>query len=269
MIILRWLGNAGFEFKIGKQILLVDPFITRSAWKKMYFVRAAPDKDAIHEHIRACDHILISHAHFDHFMDVPEIARWSGAVIHGSNNTCELARVLGVPEAQRNHIHTHDHFSLGDIEIQVTPAAHPWIPGYTTGRLNGRIHSPLRLREYRMDECFSFLITYQDKRILVWSSTRTDGAEPADLLICRAVSGQRWYDRMMETVHPKVVIPSHWDDMFAPLSVPVKPFFSPPRLAWPPVKRIDLKEFERHVIKARAGCRVMVPERFREYEIEV
>ncbi|MBM3138543.1 MAG: hypothetical protein FJZ98_10200 [Chloroflexi bacterium] len=120
-----------------------------------------------------------------------------------------------------------------------------------------------------MDECFSYLIIYQGKRLLVWSIISTERSVPADLLICRAVSGRHWYDRIMETVQPKAVIPSHWDDMFRPLSETVQPFFSPPRLAWPPVKRIDLKEFERQVIKAKLGCQVMVPERFRQYEVEL
>lgn len=248
---------------------MVDPFLTRPLQQNVYFGRVAPDKEAIHEHIHACNHILVSHAHFDHFMDAPEIARRTGSVIHGSPNTCELAKSQGVPTEQIHLIHPHEAFFPGDIEIQVIPAAHPWIPGYTSGKLNGHEFNPMRLRDYCMDECFSFLIIYEGKRLLVWSSISTEGAAPADLLICRAVSGQRWYERMLEAVQPKVVIPSHWDDMFVPLSEPVMPFISPPRLAWPPLERIDLKVFESQVIKARSGCRVMVPERFRVYEVEV
>jgi L-ascorbate metabolism protein UlaG (beta-lactamase superfamily) len=268
-ISIRWLGNAGFEFRFGQLTLLVDPFLTRPLQQNVYFGRVAPDIDAIHEHIHECDHILVSHAHFDHFMDAPEIARQTGAVIHGSPNTCEMAKAQGVPAEQIHLIQIDDTFFLDDFKVHILPAAHPWIPGYTRRKLNGHEANPMRLRDYCMDGCFSFLIIYQGRRLLVWSSISTERSVPADLLICRAVSGKRWYQRMMENVQPKVVIPSHWDDMFVSLSEPVKPFYSPPRLAWPPLERIDLKEFERNLLKAWPGCRVMMPERFRVFEIEV
>ena len=126
---------------------------------------------------------------------------------------------------------------------------------------------PLRLRDYRMDSCLSFLISFHGRRILVWSSIGTENAEAADVLICRAVSGERWYARMMASVQPRLVIPSHWDDMFRPLSEPPRPYFSPPRLALPPLRRIDLGEFERKIKKAKPDCEVLLPERFREYPI--
>jgi L-ascorbate metabolism protein UlaG (beta-lactamase superfamily) len=266
---LRWLGNAGYELKIGKQTLLIDPFLTRPHPKNIYFGRVSPDLAAIEHHIQKADHILVSHAHFDHFMDVPAIARRTGAVIHGSGNSCRLAQAQGIPAEKTHPISDYDTFFLGDIEIQAIPAAHPWLPVYTNGQLNQVNRIPMRLRDYRMDGCFSFLVTYQGKRLLVWSSISTTGALPADIVICRAVSGRGWYKRLFSAVRPKIVIPSHWDDMFAPLSEPVRPFFSPPRLAWPPLERIDLKKFEDKVIETWPECRVMIPQRFIEFPIEV
>ncbi len=96
----RWLGNAGFEFNLGSTTLLVDPFLTRPRQAQVFFGRAAVDHEAIKEHVKAGSHILVSHTHFDHFMDVPEIALSTGAVIHGSANTCALARKLGIPDRQ-------------------------------------------------------------------------------------------------------------------------------------------------------------------------
>lgn len=266
-ITLRWLGNAGFEFTPGGQVLLIDPFLTRPKRRNIYFGQVAPDTGAIATHVTRCDHILVSHAHFDHFMDAPEIARRTGAIIHGSRNTCALARALGVPAAQIKLIRSGDEFTLGDIAVRAIPAAHPWIPGYTSGKLADDVQEPLRLRDYRMDDCLSFLITYKETRILVWSSTRTAGALPADTLICRAVSGTRWYENMLRAVNPRLVIPSHWDDMFAPLSEPPRPFFSPPKLALPPLRRIDLGEFARKARLAKADCEALVPDRFRQYTL--
>lgn len=266
---LRWLGNAGFEFKLGTQTLLIDPFFTRPQLLNAYFGQVSLDIRAIDEHLQGCDHVLISHTHFDHFMDVPQVAHKSGAVVYGSANTCALARAQGIPEKKIRMIRSGDKVSLGEISIEILPAAHPWLPGYGRGKLNGRVTAPMRLRDYRMDECFSFLIAYQSKRLLVWSSTKTRDAVAGDLVICRAVSPQSWYERIMAAAQPSIVIPSHWDDMFLPLSKPVQPFLATPRLAWPPLERINLGEFERKVLKARPHCRVMVPERFKRYEINL
>ena len=200
-------------------------------------------------------------------MDVPEIALSTGAVIHGSANTCALARKLGIPDMQIHPIMPGDEFDLDEIHVKVIPARHPWIPGYTSGHLKRDLKSPLRLREYRMDACLSFLIGFQGRRILVWSSTSVDHAEAADVLICRAVSGQNWYAQLLQSVQPRLVIPSHWDDMFRPLSMPIRPFFSPPRLGLPPMRRIDLREFESRIKNASPGCAVLVPERFKEYDL--
>ena len=263
----RWLGNAGFEFRLGKTILLVDPFLTRPKQRQIFFGRAAVDRQAINEHLKACDHILVSHTHFDHFMDVPEIALRTDAMVHGSPNTCELARRLGVPEIQTHQISANDEFDIEGIKVKAIPAAHPWIPGYASGRLKTELEQPLRLRDYRMDSCLSFLITFHDRCILVWSSISIQNAEAADVLICRAVSDERWYARMLASVQPRLVIPSHWDDMFRPLSEPPRPYFSPPRLALPPLRRIDLGEFERKIKNAKPECEVLVPERFKEYLI--
>jgi L-ascorbate metabolism protein UlaG (beta-lactamase superfamily) len=263
----RWLGNAGFEFKLGSTTLLVDPFLTRPKQSRVYFGRVAPDSQAVQAHIPSCDHILVSHTHFDHFMDVPGIAMRTGAVIHGSANTCDLARILGVPEDQTHQIMAGDEFVINGIQVRVITAAHPWIPGYMRGDLRAGLKPPLRLRDYRMDACLSFLISYRGSRILVWSSTGIEHAPAADVLICRAVSGGKWYAQIMASVQPHLVIPSHWDDMFRPLTEPPQAFFSPPRLAFPPIRRIDMREFDRKIKEARPGCEVLVPQRFKEYRI--
>ena len=110
---------------MGSTILLVDPFLTRPRQSQVYFGRVAVDRHAIKEHIKGCGHILVSHTHFDHFMDVPEIASSTSAVLHGSANTCELAQKLEIPEKQTHLINAGDKFSIGDIKIRVIPAAHP------------------------------------------------------------------------------------------------------------------------------------------------
>ncbi len=43
-----------------------------------------------------CDFVLVTHAHWDHLMDVPDVVLNTGATALGSANTCQLLALLGV-----------------------------------------------------------------------------------------------------------------------------------------------------------------------------
>ena len=266
---LRWLGNAGFEFQLGQTTLIVDPFLTRPRFYQTYFGHVAPDEAALRKHIPRCDAILVTHAHFDHCMDAPAIALRTRARVYGSTNTCRLMKAARLPTEQTYKIANGDSFDINNIHVSVLPAAHPWIPGYTFGKLRRELEFPLRLRDYRMDACFSFLLEYEGTRILVWSSTRPEGAPRADLLTCRAVSSQRWYDKLLDQVQPKLVLPQHWDDTYQPLSDDPQPFFSAPRLGIPPIGRIDLADFSARVHRAAPDCAILIPDIFKPYFCEL
>lgn len=266
-ISIRWLGNAGFAVQFSDTRVVIDPYFTRPQAKNLFSGRVSPDAAALHAHSQRCEAVLISHAHFDHCMDAPELARLQHATYYGSENACAIARACGLDASQMRCIHTNDQLHIGAVDVTVIAARHPWIPGYTRGAIPNNLQPPLQLRDYRMDDCFSFLLKGEAVSVLVWSSTSTRNAQPADILMCRAVSGQQWYERLLGTVQARWVIPSHWDDMFQPLADDPLPFFTLPRLTWPPIQRIDLQEFTRKVRKARPGCQVLLPERFRDYQL--
>jgi hypothetical protein len=188
--------------------------------------------------------------------------------VHGSANTCRLTQAAGLPARQTHEIASGDSFDINNIRDSVLPAVHPWIPGYTFGKLRRKLEFPLRLRDYRMDACYSFLLEFEGTRILVWSSTQPDGAPRADLLTCRAVSSQRWYDTLLGQVQPNLVLPQHWDDTYQPLSNEPQPFFSAPRLAFPPIGRINLQDFAAKVHQADPNCKILVPDIFMPYRFE-
>jgi len=264
---MSWLGNAGFLFDFGQTRLLIDPFLTRPSLAHLLFGRVSPNTAALREHDLTCDAILISHAHFDHCIDAPDIARSNGARLYGSSNTCDIARACGVPDHQTQRIQENEKFCVNELHIQSIPAHHPWLPGYTAGKLPARLKPPLHLRDYRMDECVSFFIQSRPS-VLVWSSTSTRGARQADMLICRAVAEASWYRELLGAVRPRLAIPSHWDDMFCPLSKTTRPFFAPPRAAFPPIGHINLEGFRSRVARAYPGCRVLLPQRFYKYTLQ-
>jgi L-ascorbate metabolism protein UlaG (beta-lactamase superfamily) len=266
-VIFRWLGVAGMEFTLGNHTLLIDPFLSRPPLRNVFFGRVSPESQRIKEKIKTADQLLITHAHYDHLLDVPVIARQTGAQVFGSANVCDLLKVLQVPSAQLHTLHAFDEIELPYAHVKVIPASHPFIPVYNPGKLKTNLKPPLRLRDYRMDECFSFLIKFTELRLLVWSSISAEHAQPADVLLLRAVDRQGWYDEMLNSVHPRLAVPTHWDNMFLPFSQPVRAFFSPPTLKSPLIRRIDLDEFKKMVFRADPTCKTLIPKIFEPYDL--
>ena len=57
-----------------------------------------PDGPVIDAHIQRAGYILLTHTHPDHSLDMPYIARKTGAVVIGTESTANLARASGLPE---------------------------------------------------------------------------------------------------------------------------------------------------------------------------
>lgn len=264
---MRWLGVAGFEFKSDGHSLLVDPFLTRPALKYILGGRVEAKKDFLSEIIPAAEAILVTHGHYDHLMDVPVIARRTGAMVYGSPNVCQILRAFQLAEGQIKTLQAKEYYRLAHANLLTIPARHPVIPGYQSGKLKKKLNPPLRLRDYRMDTCLSFLIELQGIKLLIWSSTSSDDACPADVLFVRAVAGRDWYERILTAVQPRLVIPTHWDNLFQPLTKPIQPFWSPPRWEWPPIKKINLKDFQKTIHQVQPDSTVLIPQPFKVYRL--
>ena len=93
-IVLKWLGNAGWEIQIGQTVILIDPFLSRGLanpgveWKT--------DEEAVLKTIKRADYIFAGHSHADHIADIPFIAKKFGAKIIGSRTTTNIALTAGV-----------------------------------------------------------------------------------------------------------------------------------------------------------------------------
>ena len=264
---MRWLGVAGFEFKSDGHTLLVDPFLTRPALKYTIGGRVKPNERNLTKHIQAAEDILVTHAHYDHLMDVPEITRRTGATVYGSPNTCQILRAFQIAEGQIKTLQVNESVRLGYANVSTIPARHPAIPGYLSGKVKKDLTPPLRLQDYRMDTCLSYLIELQGIKLLMWSSTSSDDARPADVLFVRAVASKRWYEEVLAAVRPRLVIPTHWDNLFQPITKPMQPFWSPPRWGWPPLRKINLNDFERILHQVQPDCRVLIPQPFKSYHL--
>jgi L-ascorbate metabolism protein UlaG (beta-lactamase superfamily) len=274
----RWLGVAGFELKFGGSILLVDPFLTRPPAYKLLFGRTRPDGALLRRHIPHADHILISHAHYDHLLDAGEIAGYSGGRVYGSENTCRIVEVCGLSVAQVVRVREGMTLTPGpspmkgeggdSFRVSVMAGEHTPVPVFGPGKLPERLHYPLRLRDFVMDEDFTFLIQAGDTNLLVWHHYRPGPAPRADVLVIGADIRLPDLAELIDQVQPRLLIPTHWDNFLRPLSKPLKPFFRPPCPGHPLPERYDPWEVARYVERVRPGVRVWVPVLMKRIELE-
>jgi len=200
-------------------------------------------------------------------MDVPVAARKTGATVLGSNNTCRLLEICGVPADQIRHTHPGDTIHMDGFKIEVYPSSHIRMPVYRPGELRPSLRPPLRLADYRMDECFSYGIETDGLRLLIWSGDSADGAVQADVLFTNFMSPPAFYHDLLARVQPAIVIPIHWDNLFRPLSRPLRPSWRPPRLGLPAWFRARPEAFIQTVQRCSPASRAFVPEIFKPYSL--
>jgi L-ascorbate metabolism protein UlaG (beta-lactamase superfamily) len=251
----RWLGANGMEFTCQGQTLVVDPFFTRPTLWQSLVSRPLPDESLGKAHLPLADHILITHAHHDHLMDVPAILRRTGANAYGSANSCALLRLLGSADGQVCQVSIGEHLSLGTFEVDVLPNQHVRTPidHWITGQLRPNLKPPLRLVDYRMDVCFSYLIHAGGRRLLVGLA-----ATKAEVFFVQAYPQVEQTASWLAGLNPKKVVLVHWDDFFRPLSRPLRPSLClPTRKA--PLKRLDILGYARHLRELLPGVKVLIP----------
>jgi L-ascorbate metabolism protein UlaG (beta-lactamase superfamily) len=285
MIQFRWLGVGGVELRVDDQILAIDPYFTRIPLWRMVFGRVRPDHALIADQIPRCDFVLVTHAHVDHLMDVPDVARNTGAVALGSPNTCRLLEASGVPAQQIREIAAGDRLTLGRFRVEVLPADHPTIAGwcpfqYTekrSGSFSGLLppdpRPPLRARDYAMDRCFGFLVEIEGQRLLHCPGQ----AVSAEVLTVKPVWARSRYESLLQGARPRVVIPVHWDAFTRPLSEPIRPMLAPFNIKGSegalsgqltsPLRRINLAQFEQMVTQIAPETHVLIPEVSRTYDL--
>ncbi|MCX6383142.1 MAG: MBL fold metallo-hydrolase [Actinobacteria bacterium] len=268
-IFLKWLGVAGIELKVNEHVLIIDPYFTRIPFFKIWFGKLKPDSKLIFEKIKYCDIVFITHSHIDHLMDVPDIIKYTGCKAYGSSNTCKLLSACGVPQELIFEIKVGDILNLGKFKLVILQANHRYIPGFSEGPLKYPLQPPFNARQYRMDTYFAFNILVNGVKFMTdpGINNLARNLKKTDVLFISASYIKEYYKLLLNKIHPKVLVPIHWDNFFSPLSKPVKPYFKTSSKTFPFLKRIDLNEFMKMIKKIDPKVEVIVPEIFHSYNI--
>ncbi len=227
-----WLGTAGFSLEHEGFVVLIDPYVTRASLGRCLRGGLTPDLALVARHFPRADAIVAGHTHFDHALDIPAIARATGATVYGSRSCEHLCRAAGVPAAQVVDVEsrlTREAFraEVGPFQLRFVASAHS---AFALGRVPfpGEIADcaelPLGVTDYRCGAVFSVDVHVGGRRIYHLGSADLVDANPVpgvDLLLCCVAgwtSTARFAPRVMRAIRPGAVLLSHWDNFFAPLS---------------------------------------------------
>ncbi|MBE2253552.1 MAG: MBL fold metallo-hydrolase [Myxococcus sp.] len=222
---LRYLGVSGYEVSDGTTVVLLDPTPTRPPPLTFLSGPIEPDEALGAKECPKADVILVNHTHYDHALDVPAIARRTGALVVGSQSTVNLARSRGVPAEKTRVVKAGDTLTVGGFDIVVGRSRHTDIAGISEP-MSGVVPvdaGKLWFWEYALDETLFYRL--EARGTSIWfhpTSTWAEGeilGPPAGTLIV-GVTGEAQTPAkargLLAAVKPRLVLPTHYDNFFQP-----------------------------------------------------
>lgn len=256
-ITFRWLGISGVELTLGGHTVLIDPLYTQVPLGRVLFSPLCSDRHAVLRQCDRCDALFISHAHYDHLLDAPDIARRFCAPLHGSANTCAIAGQCGVPEALLHRLAPGAAVACGPWQVTAYLANHVRLPLHGAGPAP-RGTPPFRSRQYRMDGSLSFLFSGNGRRLL--AGPGVCGCDAAlDVLFCSPTTGYEPLEALLRATRPTLFVPIHWDNLFRRNAR--RPGLDPTH----PPQRFDMDRLQQ--MSHACGARCLLPERLRRYSL--
>lgn len=250
-----FLGVATLLLDDGETAILTDGFFSRPDRVQSFLGKVQPDLDAITRGLARAGVALAGqppapgrsgkvaaviplHAHYDHAMDAPEVARRTGALLLGSESSANVARGWGLPERQIQVAKLGQAMRFGRFTITLYPALHA-PTGFTGGEIAQPLKPPVRAFEYKEGQSYAMLVQHDGRSLLVTGSA---GFVPGALKDVKAEVvllgigslGQRsdgyrqdYWREVVQASGARRVIPIHWDDFWLPSDQPMQPLPAP------------------------------------------
>jgi L-ascorbate metabolism protein UlaG (beta-lactamase superfamily) len=262
--ILKWLGNAGWEIRVGNIVILIDPFFTRkealpsTEWKT--------NEEEVLKVINKADFIFAGHSHADHIADVPFIAKRFGSKLIGSRTTTNIALTAGVEKSQLTTISGGEKLDFKDFSVQVIESQHAVL---TRGGRRRQAKSeevlkpwngPIRGDAFVEGGSYLYYFTFGNKTLLNQSTgnfieDNLKGLQP-DVAILAENSNYDWPEAL-KILRPKTVIIHHYDEWRTAFSEGI-----------PGSNQRRAQRFERLIKSFDKQINVIIPEFFKPISLE-
>ena len=263
-IILKWLGNAGWEIRYGKTIILIDPFLTRreavlgAEWKT--------DEESVLKVITGADYIFAGHSHVDHIGDLPFIAKRFGSKVIGSRTTANIALTAGVDKAHLVTISGGEKLDFKEFSVQVIESVHGTVVRGGRSRrpkfeeITRPWAGPLMGSSFVEGGCYLYYFTFGKHRVLHQSTggfieENLSGLRP-DIALLYPMDRNDMAE-MLKMLQPKSVFVHHFDEWRSPISE-----------GMPERSRKRAQRFANDVRALNPEIKTVIPEFFASFTLE-
>lgn len=231
----KFFGVSTLLFDDGETQILIDGFFSRPSLYQVLFQKIQSQPELIRQmiqqqHLQRTQAIFVTHSHYDHALDIGELARQlPHTKIIGSNSSLNIARGGQVTEQQLIQVQPLHALSFGEFKATAIASQHT-PPTAVNNDLGEEISQPLQLparfSQFKEGHSFDYLIEHQGHKILVKASTGAVPDQLKNLKVDTLFLGiaqlsrqskefqQNYLDQTLRTLKPKVVIPIHWDNFF-------------------------------------------------------
>ena len=265
-VTLTYLGVAGWEVTDGAHDLLFDPYFSRIDVERGAQA-LSPDLAAIEQHAPTrADVILVGHSHYDHLLDVPTIARATGASVVGTESTLNVARASGVPERSLVLAHGGETLTFGPFSVRVLRGLHS-LTGQSSGTIPRDVTLPMSADGYAEGGTLQYLVRVEGRTLLFigtanFVETELEGLRP-DVAVVAVGLREKIRDyscRLMRTLgQPPLVLTNHFDAFSEPLG--------PKQMDIGDDGRASLARFAEEIHACAPATKVVVPDHLRPIAI--
>ena len=228
---ITWLGTASMLIETSQGKLLFDPYLRK-------LNRHAPQFP--YGKIGDADAILITHPHFDHFADIPDILPHVSCDVYVNGRGIEIARKQNFDLPRIKCVKEGDELTFGDIKVKALRGRHvrndrALVISTLKRIFRGRLRQGLKVqainRRFRIDldnDVLAYLLTAEEKSALLLGSAGFDPQDeyPEPDVLVYPYAGRSdilaYSLGIVERIAPKTVICNHFDDAFPPVTAPVE-----------------------------------------------
>ena len=246
---LQWLGAAGFWVSIHGHSVLIDPFIFSEE-------DSLPEEPRGVEDLERVEAIFLTHGHFDHSQDIPQILDLNQtALLYCSETMKRYFTKKGVSAHRIVAMRGGSRCIFDKFTVEAFPSRHIRfdlkLVVATLLRIQWDIFDILPLVFYPCGEVLSYRFVSESMSFHHFGSAGSTDEEldklsrfPLDVLLLPLQGHTRILDlafRYVEKLKPRCLIPQHHDDFFPPISqkVDIGPFIKQVHLKFP---RIEVRE---------------------------
>ncbi|MFX0133197.1 MAG: MBL fold metallo-hydrolase [Candidatus Hodarchaeota archaeon] len=230
---LRWLLTAGFEIITDNYKILIDPYISRP-------LNATPKLKTKLDDVKDSDAIFLSHGHYDHSIDVPELVKNSKTKVYCSEPVKKMfIKKFNVNEENLVEVDAGQTFDFDpDFKVTVIKSKHirfnlglVFKTFFSRKPFKVKRMTGLGLRDimkYKKGKVFGYLFEFSNgKKLFDLGSGGYYKKEleklPKDIDIFLApVAGREDCDKVLAKLanifKPKMIIPHHYDDFLPPVT---------------------------------------------------